>query len=152
MVPVDTLVSLLLEFTTVSLELDCTSAELLDSLVALKLDSSVTTEDEDSSTLDEDSATLLLDSGSEPGMTEEEDSPFSIEDDDSTPGSSFGSADADDESSHAARNANNTREIATHFVLAMTRWMDPITAPFDKLWDQRLQDDRSRIFFIKASK
>ena len=126
MVPVDTLVSLLLEFTTVSLELDCTSAELLDSLVALKLDSSVTTEDEDSSTLDEDSATLLLDSGSEPGMTEEEDSPFSIEDDDSTPGSSFGSADADDESSHAARNANNTREIATHFVLAMTRWMDPI--------------------------
>jgi hypothetical protein len=143
------------------------SAELLlnsDNFSEL-LDFSV---DSDFTELDEDSITLLLDFPdfsleldflTSPWVTLDEDSAFSLldepssaEDDVSIPGSSFCPAEADDESSHAARNANNTREIATHFVLAMTCWMDPITAPLDKLRDQRLQDDRSGNFFIKAFK
>jgi len=68
-------------------------------------------------TLDEDFSFSLLDES------------CSIEDDDSTPGSSFGSADAEELSSHPTT-AND--KIS----------MDPIAL--------RLQDDRPRNFFIKA--
>ena len=52
----------------------------------------------------------LLDSGSEPGMTEEERELSASDGDYESPSSP-----------HAARNAHNIKEIATHFVLAMTQ-------------------------------
>lgn len=52
----------------------------------------------------------LLDSGSEPGMTEEDERELSASD-----------GDHESSSPHAARNTHNIKEIATHFVLAMTQ-------------------------------
>ena len=91
-------------------------------------------DDEDVTALeDEDLVSLLLDEVTSAGSVT---LPL-LEEDDSTVGSSFCPADAEELSSHPTK---------ANVIISM----DPIAAPFDKLRDQRLQDDSTRNFFINA--
>ncbi len=122
----------LLELDSVSLELDRTLVELLldDCEFSSEDEDSDFTELDDSSFFeDEDFAfSLLLDRSSTPsaelraGSAEDDDRTelldccVTLEEDDSTAGSSFDPADADDESSHAAKNATMLNATKIFFI------------------------------------
>ena len=93
---------------------------LLDTLVKLELDSAL---DDDFAEEEDSRFSELNDALDSFSSFEDEDFTFSLldelgstEEEDSTPGSSFGPADADDESSHAAKNATMLSATKIFFI------------------------------------